>query len=388
MSAATNHRIDAADVLRGIAVIGIILVHAVEHFNFISFADAAEQCAFLNFTDRVVWDSLFFVFGGKGYAIFALLFGFSFFVQESRQRAKGKDFRLRFLWRLALLTVIGLFDSLFYSGDILVLYAVMGIVLPLVCRLPDRAVLWIGVLLLLQPTEWWKLINALCDPAYISPGGWFDASFAAIAPVQAGGTFWEACKANFLEGQFANFNWYITNGRITQTAGLFVVGMLIGRKGLLLDGEKNLKFWFKTICWAAVVFFAMEGLRNLFPGFVENRNVLRPLSLILRSYENMAVTFALVGAILILFYTTKLHGALMTIAPYGKMSLTNYLSQSILGTAIFHHWGFGLWDDLGTTYSVFVGVAIIAAQMVFCRWWLRSHRQGPIEWAWKKATWL
>ncbi len=164
--------------------------------------------------------------------------------------------------------------------------------------------------------------------------------------------------------------------------------MLIGRKGLLLDGEKNLKFWFKTICWSAVVFFAMEGLRNLFPGFVENGNVLRPLTLILKSYENMAVTFALVGAILILFYTTKLHGTLMKIAPYGKMSLTNYLSQSILGTAIFHHWGLGLWDDLGITYSVFVGVAIIAAQMVFCRWWLRSHRQGPVEYVWKRATWL
>ncbi|MDR2911648.1 MAG: DUF418 domain-containing protein [Bacteroidales bacterium] len=381
-------RIDAADVLRGIAVIGIILVHSVEHFNFISFADAAEQCAFLNFTDRVVWDSLFFIFGGKGYAIFALLFGFSFFIQDSNQQAKGKDFRMRFVWRLFLLFLIGLFDALFYSGDILVLYAAMGLILPIVCRLPNRAVLWIAVALILQPMEWWKLDHALLDPTYLPGNGWFDASFLTLAPVQSGGTFWEACKANFMEGQFANMNWYVANGRITQTAGLFVIGLLMGSKGLLTGGEKNLKFWFGIICWAAVVFFAAEGLLNLVQEFIERGNVLRPLRLILKSYGNMGVTFALVGGIMILFYTTKLHVPLMKIAPYGRMSLTNYLSQSILGTMIFHNWGFGLWDNLGITYSVFVGVAIIAVQIVFCRWWLQSHRQGPVEWAWKKATWL
>ncbi|MDO4173081.1 MAG: hypothetical protein Q4D28_10315, partial [Prevotellaceae bacterium] len=67
-----NSRIDVADVLRGFAVMGIILLHSIEHFNFYSFPDTAGQSQWLNFTDRAVWDGLFFTFGGKGYAIFAM----------------------------------------------------------------------------------------------------------------------------------------------------------------------------------------------------------------------------------------------------------------------------------------------------------------------------
>ena len=73
-------RVDIADVLRGLAVMGIIILHCIEHFNFYSFPDTSEQSAWLNFTDRAVWDGLFFMFGGKAYAVFALLFGFSFFI--------------------------------------------------------------------------------------------------------------------------------------------------------------------------------------------------------------------------------------------------------------------------------------------------------------------
>lgn len=73
-----NARIDVADVLRGLAVMGIIVLHSIEHFNFGSYPDTSEQSAWLNFTDKAIWDGLFFMFGGKAYAVFALLFGFSF----------------------------------------------------------------------------------------------------------------------------------------------------------------------------------------------------------------------------------------------------------------------------------------------------------------------
>ena len=72
-------RVDVADVLRGFAVLAIIMLHSIEHFNFYSFPDTAGQSDWLNFSDQAIWNGLFFVFGGKAYAIFALLFGFSFF---------------------------------------------------------------------------------------------------------------------------------------------------------------------------------------------------------------------------------------------------------------------------------------------------------------------
>ena len=73
-------------MLRGLSVLGIILLHSIEHFNFYSFPDTSLQPDWLNFTDKAIWDGLFFLLGGKAYAIFALLFGFSFFIQDDNQR--------------------------------------------------------------------------------------------------------------------------------------------------------------------------------------------------------------------------------------------------------------------------------------------------------------
>ena len=117
MNLQPHARIDVADVLRGVAVMGIVILHTVEHFNYYSYPDTAGQSAWLRFTDRALWDGLFFTFGGKAYAVFALLFGFSFFIQDDNQRRRGKDFRLRFLWRLALLLVIGHFNAARRPGD-------------------------------------------------------------------------------------------------------------------------------------------------------------------------------------------------------------------------------------------------------------------------------
>ena len=97
-------RVDVADALRGFSVLAIVLLHAIEHFNFYHFPDAASR-GWLAAVDTGVWQSLFFLFSGKAYAIFALLFGFSFFIQHDNQRMRGHDFRLRFCRRLLVLFV-------------------------------------------------------------------------------------------------------------------------------------------------------------------------------------------------------------------------------------------------------------------------------------------
>ena len=126
-------RVDVADVLRGLAVMGIIILHSIEHFNFYSFPDTTTQSDWLNFTDKAIWNGLFFMFGGKAYAVFALLFGFSFFIQNDNQRMRGNDFRLRFCWRLILLFLIGNINASFFTAEVLVLYSLVGFILPLTC---------------------------------------------------------------------------------------------------------------------------------------------------------------------------------------------------------------------------------------------------------------
>lgn len=114
-----------------------------------------------------------FPFCRKGLCDFLAVVRIQFFIQHNNQAKKGKDFRLRFLWRLFLLFLIGCFNGAFFPGDILVLYAIVGVVLILVCRWSDKAVLITAVILMLQPLEWGKFFYALNNPEYVAaPGQW------------------------------------------------------------------------------------------------------------------------------------------------------------------------------------------------------------------------
>ena len=200
-------RVDVADVLRGIAVMGIILLHSIEHFNFYSFPDTAGQSEWLNFSDKAIWDGMFFLFGGKAYAVFALLFGFSFFIQYDNQRLRGKDFRGRFCWRLALLFLFGNLNASFFTAEVLVLYSLVGFILPLTCRLKDKWLLILACVLLIQPLPLYYAIRAACDPAFVTPAVPTGHLWAQTFAVQQGGTFWETVRVNLWEGQLASLAW-------------------------------------------------------------------------------------------------------------------------------------------------------------------------------------
>ena len=386
MTQATNSRIDVADVLRGFAVMGIILLHSIEHFNFYSFPDTSTQSAWLNFTDRAIWDGMFFMFGGKGYAIFSILFGFSFFIMDERQRKKGKDFRFRFCWRLLLLFLIGNINAIFFTGEVLVLYSIVGFVLPLVCRLSDRTLLVLAGVLLLQPWALYCTIAACIDPAFVYPSIPSDHLWAAAAQVQGGGTFWDTLKVNLWEGQLASLAWAWDHGRVFQTAALFILGMLMGRRKLFC--EENHHVWGKILAGALICFFPLYGLDNMLPRFIDNYSILTPLALIVSSLHKFAFMLILVSGVIFAFYKTSWRQRMMVLAPYGKMSLTNYITQSIFGSMIFYNWGLGMHQYLGITASIAAGFVLFVLQLTFCHWWMKSHRHGPMEYLWRKATWI
>ncbi len=379
-------RVDIADVLRGLAVMGIIILHCIEHFNCYSYPNTTEQSAWLNFTDKAVWDGLFFMFGGKAYAVFALLFGFSFFIQDDNQRMRGNDFRLRFCWRLVLLFIIGNINAAFFTAEVLVLYSLVGFILPLTCRLKDKWVMLLACVLLVQPLPMYYVIRACLDPEFVTPAIPTNEFWAATMKAQTGGGFLETVRVNLWEGQLASLAWAWDNGRVFQTASLFLFGVLIGRRGLFL--KKNLHVWGKVLAGALIAFFPLYGLGNMLPRFIENHNILTPLLLTVSSLYKFAFMLVLVSGVIFAFYKTSMRTALMKITPYGKMSLTNYITQSIFGSLLFYNWGFALHDDLTITFSALVGVAFFFFQLVFCRWWMAHHSHGPLEYLWKRATWL
>lgn len=378
-------RVDVADVLRGFAVMAIVLIHAIEHFNFYSFPPTEGQSVWLNFADRAIWDGIFFLFAGKAYAIFALLFGFSFFIQDDNRRRRGSDFRGRFCWRLVLLLLVGQLNAAFFTAEVLVLYALVGFVLPLVCRLSTRALLIFAGVCVMQPMCLWQIARAAADPDYTILA--FDTSsyWAATFEAQSTAGFWETVKVNLWEGQLASLAWAWDHGRVFQTAGLFIAGMLIGRHGWLL--ECNLPKWGRVLAVAICCFFPLYGLNNMVGQFVANPNILTPAKTLLSSLANLSFMLMLVSGIMFAYYKTSRLGSLLDrLRPYGRMSMTNYVTQGIIGSALFYHWG--LFLQLGITASELVGIAIFMVQYAVCRIWVNHHTHGPLEYLWKRATWI
>ena len=373
-STITKHpRVDVADVLRGFAVLAIILLHSIEHFNFYSFPDTSQQGAFMNFLDKAIWDGLFFMFGGKAYAIFALLFGFSFFIQHDNQRMRGKDFRLRFCWRLFLLFCIGNFNACFFTGEILVMYSLVGFILVATCRLPNR---WVVAL---------SMLRAAMDPAYeiaqINSGPFWAATFAQ----QSAGDFIGTVKVNLWEGQLASLAWAWEHGRIFQTAGLFMMGMLIGRQGWFHRQYRSK--WGVALAIALVCFFPFSGLNDMLPDYITNENLLKPALILVSSLKNVAFMVILTSGVIFGYYSTRrISRCLSWLIPYGKLSMTNYVTQGIIGSFLFYNWGLHL--QLGIAASELVGIGIFIVQYAFCRLWVGRHNHGPLEYIWKRLTWI
>ena len=379
-----HSRVDVADVLRGFAVMAIILLHSIEHFNFYQFPDPATRGGFLPFLDKAIWDGLFFAFGGKAYAIFALLFGFSFFIQDDNQRMKGNDFRLRFCWRLILLLVIAQFNAAFFTAEILLLYSLVGFVLVLTCRLSTKTLVVLGSVFMLQPVCVYHIIRLVANPGYTVPSLGTGAFWGATYAMQNGGSFIDTVKVNLVEGQLASLGWAWEHGRVFQTAALFIFGMLIGRNRWFL--KEHLRKWQTGLAIALVSFFPLHGLDNMVGDYISNPGILSQLKIILSSLANVAFLMILVCGVIVGFYCTKrLSRTLALLIPYGRMSMTNYVTQGMIGAAVFYNWGLHL--NAGIFESELIGIAIFILQWYFCRWWLKARSHGPFEYVWKRATW-
>ena len=355
-------RVDVADALRGFAVLAIIMVHAMEHFNFYQYPDPATLPTWLNFMDRAIMDGLYFAFGGKAYAIFALLFGFSFFIQHDNQRMRGKDFRLRFCWRLLLLFIIGCFNAAFFTGEILVLYSLVGIVLVLTCRLSDRIVIALAAICMLQPICIYNIIRVLVQPGFEPATCDWTTQLQITYNLQDTGTFWSTLTGNAFHGQLFSLGWAWEHGRMFQTAGLFMTGMLIGRRGLF--AKSHLALWGRVLAWALVAFFPLYGISNMMGDYISDPVVLAQLKIVIPSLANLAFMAVLVSGIIFGFYCTRrVAAALALLIPYGKMSMTNYVTQSIIGSAIYYNWG--LHAQMSISASLLVGLAIFLVQYAF-----------------------
>lgn len=382
-----NTRLDVADVLRGVAIMGIILLHNVEHMNFYSFPE--ETSEWMRFFNTMTWKSAFFVFGGKMYSIFALMFGLSFFIQNDNQMQKGRSFAWRFEWRMVLLVGFGMLNTFFFNGDILVSYALFGMLMPLVARCGNRTVALLSLFLLIQPVEIYQLVSVLLNPNYQLIDADSGRYFAAMGTYQSTGSIWECGWANLKYGQLGTFAWDFESGRLTQLPGLFFLGLLVGRKRLFYNEGNHLKIWLSAVAASIVAFFIFFGMNNLLPSFIQGDGLRAVVGLLLKSWANLAQMIFYVSLLVVVFYSiSRVRKGMMHMAFFGRMSMTNYFLQSILGALLYYGWGLGLHRHCGPAYSFLIGIVMLVGQYVFCRWWISRHSHGPFEGLWKKLTWI
>lgn len=382
----SSPRLDVVDSLRGFALLAIVLLHSLEQYNVLYFPE--DLPLWLKSLDKGVFNAVFFLFAGKAYATFSLLFGFSFYIQLNNARKRGKNFRGRFAWRMFLLFLFSQFHAVFYNGDILLLYSVVGLGLILVCELKDRSVLILAVLCLLQPVEWVRVVKGVMEPGYETYGNYFRDYAAIVRPVMKEGNLWEMMCTNIWNGQLYSNLWQLENGRFFQTLSLFMFGMLLGRRQYFVQSKVSAHFWKKAFLAAMVCFIPLYVLQVSLDGLVANESVRTPLNIIVPSLANFCFMTILVSAFTLLWFKSDGYGFQKAIIPYGRMTLTNYICQSMIGVAVFYGFGLGLYQYAGSTYCLLIGIAIFMVQLYFSRWWLSGHRQGPLEILWKKGTWI
>jgi uncharacterized protein len=391
-------RIEILDAIRGFALFGILVANIRDHSGW-DWYDLDHQAKVALAGEMVVRATDFLnlmLVNGKFYTIFSFLFGMGFSLQLSRlERNRFNGIRI-FRRRLLLLLAIGLVHmSTLYGGDILTLYAVLGLVLPLVYKWSDRKLISTSAVLILLPIVGYTIIAVmgvqpdfgLEDVGYRLGGHLFMAFNGYQNPSDLQWVRledWNGYWAFVLSNPPFRLGTYLENWRIPKVLGVMMIGLWAGRRlidGRLLEDRSFLKrvaiVGFAVGLPMNVAYAWLGGLsQEQFIAGLQATTVYAlgvvPLGL---AY---AATFALVWP-----YAPKLLSILQ--AP-GRMALTNYLMQSLICKAIFFGVGLGFigYSPPAAFYSL--AIAIFAFQILFSNIWLKNFRQGPMEWLWRRWT--
>ena len=382
-------RINSIDALRGFALIGIMLLHCMERFD-LTLAPVVES-PFWQAIDTAVYDSLYFLFSGKSYAMFSLLFGLSFFMQMESQAAKGVDFRGRFLWRLALLFLFGYINGFVYMGEFFMVYALLVVFLIPLYKVSTRWLLVLCILLFLQIPAVISFVSLLSDNVANEPtaaAAYMDRLFERAADVFINGSLMDVLSFNTFDGQSAKCLWVFNNFRYLQLLGLFIAGMLIGRQGIHKSEEKMVKYSHLFLPYCLAFWAVFYAVAFLLPVWGVDGFALRVGQTLFKTYGNLGQMMVYFCGFTLLYYRYKGQKVLDRIAPVGRMSVTNYMAQSIVGVSLFYGFGGNFAVEFNYLQSFLLGAAFCVIQIAYSNWWIKRFYYGPMEWLWRSLTWF
>ncbi len=403
-------RIKIIDVLRGFALLGIIIVHVAEQYY------AGDSSIFMKTSGLDMGISIFlgiFVVG-KFFPIFSFLFGLSFAIQLDNADKKGQKYTVRFLWRLAILMGIGLVHQLFYRGDILMIYAALGVVLVLVHRLPSKALLIVALALIFNTIGFVERTGQVISSFFTEPPKQEQAKPQPQPPADSptppaemddyqkqnkayfdmvkNGNWVAIAKQHVMKEIETKMQFQIGSGRLWLTLGLFLLGLYVGRKKIFENLQENLplvKRIFKY-CWVYILSaLAVVGIiMAIFQGNPPFTPWLNLLGGTLYDFANVALPFFYIAGIILLFEKIKWKKILLWLYPLGRMGLTTYVMQTLIGTFIFFGYGFNLLGEVGNGATLLMALGIFGLQIIMSKWWLDRFHYGILEWFWRSATYL
>lgn len=394
-----SQRIDLIDALRGFALFGVCLANL---FIF-SYWDSPPTRALWHATmptDRTALFLMEALVEGRFYSIFSLLFGLGFALQMQRAESRGGDGLPLFKRRIRVLMLIGLAHLLLlWYGDILLFYALMALVLLRLRHLSDRRVVRWAAACVLVPILFYlpAMVNFLFTLGIPFFAGLFGLTKLyhvdithmpeAIFALSSSGSISDWFKLSTM-GVFFRYGDLFFTGRPFKVLAMFLVGMLVGRHRVWADLEGHAPLLRKIALWGyAIGLPASIALAVFHDGNKYFAGTLHGLAeTALYSFAVAPLALAYAATFALLWRRAEWARVLGAFAPAGKMALTNYLSQTILATAIFSGLGFGLAGHVGPTYLWIEAIATIALQILVSKWWLARYRFGPMEWVWRSLT--
>jgi uncharacterized protein len=389
-----GERIEVLDAIRGFALLGIFIMN-VPAFNTSLFQGFGGDPAWPHWWDVGTETVRDVIFSGKFNSMFSMLFAVGFTIQLERLQAREPDRAAGiYLRRLFWLFVFGAIHAcVFWAGDVLHMYALLGVLLLLLRRLPDRVVVALIVLCLLYPAIAGTIQLASTTRDELESG--FELTRQAIAADNAAfghGNFFDTARRS-TESMLTFYAHPQNTGMIrayVQFLTTVLLGLLLGRHRFFHDVADRLPL-VRTVQWWALAIGLVSGI-----GFMTWRNLaVAPwepsLGRILASegYVLCRVTIMIfyVATIVRAVCNERWRKRIASVTLAGRMPLTNYLLQTLIAVTLFYHWGLDLWGKVGPALDLVLAVAIFfVIQVPLSRWWLTRFQIGPMEYLWRVLT--
>ncbi len=378
-------RIEVIDILRGVALLGILLMNMEALSGPLDLAFTGIDPHWLG-ADRWADALIYVLVQGKFFTLFSLLFGAGFAIMAQRAEAARRDFTPFYLRRSAGLLLIGLCHGLLvWSGDILVLYALMSLPLLAFREAPPRWLPVMGVITYLSASALMVGMGLLVGIAAQADNAMADAAAAGQRAVElqrqayAHGSWIDAVVQRAHDLQ-VNLGGMLVVG--PEVLGMFLIGAGFARSGALTTPELFPRLY-RRLRWGAwpaglvLMIISACWVPYVAPGTFSTAS---GFAYALSSVASLLMCLGYLG------WIVHVRAHLRLLAPIGRMALTQYILQSLVGTWVFYGYGLGAFESLPRLWQIPFALMLFALQVLFAHAWLRHFRFGPLEWVWRAMT--